>query len=312
MTINFLQKGDLVDVISPSSPATKSDYKAIVELLEKNGLRARFHFAEKLLLSKKPENNFAQSLAKIRFDQLQFALENKDSRAVWCVRGGYGALDLVPFFRNLKKAPNKMFIGFSDITTLGIFLDQKLNLPLVYGPMLNQIAGNRVTKNSQKNMLDFVFGKKNILEYKLKILKKSANKKISAPLIGGCLSVIMSNFGTTNQIDFAGKILLLEDISESGEKLDRYFEQLLQIMILSKKFPKAILLGNYKEEVVKAVEKRNINIAIERFAKKISDYKLDFALFRENSQTLGHAKDMRPIVLNWKTEIDGEKLLQKF
>ena len=175
----FLKKGDLVDVVSPASSITKSELAAIKLFLEANGLRARFHMASGLLLEEKQSYSFPSFSAKKRFEQLKFALENKESQAVWCVRGGYGSADLIPLLQVAKKIPqNKIFIGFSDITSLGIFLQQNWNWKIIYGPMLIQIAFDKVSAASKKAIIDFIFGKKPVLKYNL-IAKNSAAKALS-------------------------------------------------------------------------------------------------------------------------------------
>ncbi len=305
-----LKTGDLVDIITPASPITKSELTKIEKFLHKKGLRTRFYMDKKLLLAKKQSNNFTYFAPELRFEQLNFALQNTESKAVWCARGGYGALELIPFLSQIKTAQNKMFIGFSDITNLTIFLNQKLNLPTIYGPMLKQLAFETISKTAEKNIFDLVFGKKNKLDYKLKALTKSP-KNISASLVGGCLSVIAANFSTNNEIDFEDKILLLEDIDESGEKIDRYLEQFLQIMVLHKKFPQAIIFGSFKQEISQTAKKKNIDIAIANFVKKITTAKLDFAIFIDEKEILGHSKNIAPIIIGKNAKISDNFILQQ-
>lgn len=311
MNSNFLKKGDLVDIVSPASPLDATDLKKIQDYLKKFGLKSRFHLEEKLLLSKKQSHNFSVFSPETRFEQLKFALENKDSKAVWCVRGGYGTLELIPFLSQLKNPQNKIFIGFSDITNLTIYFNQKLNLEVVYGPMIKQLALKMLDEKSEKNIFDLLFKKTKILKYKLQNLSKSKYSKISAELVGGCLSVIAANFATQNEIDFKNKILLLEDIDESGEKIDRYFEQLTQIMIAKKTFPAAILLGNFKQEVSNKTKQKNIDIALEKFAKKLVDKKINCPVFLEKSGSLGHSKHIAPIILGRNAVIQNDEISQE-
>lgn len=337
----FLKKGNLVDVISPASSVTKSELAAIKLFLEKNGLRARFHMDSDLLLEKKQSYNFSSFSAEKRFEQLKFALENKESQAVWCVRGGYGSADLIPLLQTTKKIPqNKIFIGFSDITSLAIFLQQKWNWQIIYGPMLGQLASGNVSAKSCKAILDLVFGKTTELKYSLNLLNKgfAANYTLSknnldkktlpqknvnsysAKLVGGCLSVLAAHFGTSNQINWRDKILFLEDIDESGEKLERYFQQLIQVMVATKSFPQAIVLGNYLEGVLwgkssaaeKIIAKKNIALAIKKFAQKIDDLKLRIPLFQEKTNCLGHSKNIAPLIIGAEARIFNSYLLQEF
>lgn len=306
----FLKKGDLVDIISPASPLDKNELTKIQNYLKKFDLKSRFYLEDQLILNKKNSNNFSVFSPEIRFAQLDFALTNNESNAVWCARGGYGTLELIPYFSKLKNVQDKIFIGFSDITTIGIFLNQKLNQEIIYGPMLKQLSLNLLNEKSEKNIFDLAFGKVKNLKYKLKNLTNLSQDKIEGILVGGCLSVIAANFNTENEINWRDKILLLEDIDESGEKIDRYFEQFLQIMTLKKSFPKAILLGNFKQDLKNKIKEKNIDIAIDNFAKKIKDKKIDCALYQEKSGSLGHSKHIAPIILGKITTIQNDELSQ--
>lgn len=306
----FLKKGDLVDIISPASTISKSELAAIKLFLEKNGLKARFYMEEELALDKKQSHLFSTFSPKTRFEQLKFALENKESKAVWCVRGGYGSGDLLPFLQKTKKiTQNKLFIGFSDITSLAIFLQQKWDWKIIYGPMLNQITSDKISKKSQQIILDFVFGKKTQLKYDLEA--KNSTKKVEAELVGGCLSVIASHFATSNQIDWKDKILFLEDIDETGEKIDRYFAQIIQIMLQNKSYPKAILLGNFLFGVSLSAKKRNIAFAIEKLTIYLQQNNLKIPVFEEKTHCLGHSQNITPIIIGNFTKIYDNILTQK-
>ncbi len=310
----FLKKGDLVDVVSPASSITKNEFAKIKLFLEENGLRARFHMAGELLLKNKQSHNFPSFSAEKRFKQLHFALENKESKAVWCVRGGYGSADLIPFLEKLKPLPSKIFIGFSDVTSLGIFLQQNWNWKIIYGPMLVQIVFDKVLAASKKAIIDFIFGKKIELKYKL-IEKNSAAKalfSIEDEIVGGCLSVLASHFSTSNQLNWHNKILFLEDIDESGERLDRYFCQLVQIMAKIKSTPRAILLGNYYHGLSSPKQKQNIAFAINKLADRLQENKINIPLLEEKTKCLGHAKNMMPLLIGEKAKISNNMITQKF
>ncbi len=304
-----LKKGDIIDVIAPASSISKAEMAQIAKFLTKNGLKARFFNEKGLLLDKKAKNLFAAFSGKKRYEQLLQALDNKDSKAIWCARGGYGSAELIDFLQNHKKtAQTKLFIGFSDITSLAIFLSQKLNHQVIYGPMLTQLSFSKVSKKSEKAIFDFIFGVKKQLNYQVLALNNFANKskKISGILTGGCLSVIAASNATPNQIDVKNKILFLEDIDETGEKIDRYFTQFLQIMQQEKSYPQAILLGNFYQDVDDKQKKANIKQAIANLVQKIDENGLKIAVFTEKTGCLGHSKDIMPVVIGGEVEIaDG-------
>jgi len=309
-----LKKGDLVDIICPASPISLADVKKIKAFLKKNNLRSRILLENDCVTKNKEKNLFSKIDKIIRTKQLIEAIKNKESKVIWCARGGYGSYDLIPsLIKEKKHIQNKIFIGFSDITSLQIFFSEKWQWQeMIYGPMLTQLAFNKVSKESQNDIFDLLFSKKN-LSYSIRPLNKIAqeNFKVNATLVGGCLSVLCSSFSTNYEINFHNKILFLEDIEESGEKIDRYFSQILQIIIDKNMPPKAIILGNFIQNVTKKQKKKDIELAISKLVEKVNFYKLNIAIYQDKSMVLGHSFNIKPIIIGYKTQIEKNKLIQK-
>lgn len=309
-----LKKGDLVDIICPASPISFVDAKKIKAFLKKNNLRSRILLENDCIIEKKENNLFPQIDKITRTKQLICAIKNKESKAVWCARGGYGSYDLIPDLMKEKKiSQSKIFIGFSDITALQIYFNEKWQWEeMIYGPMLTQLALNKVSKESEQDIFDILFSRKK-LSYAIAPLNRVAleNFKISTNLVGGCLSVLCSSFSTNYEIDFNKKILFLEDVDESGEKLDRYFSQILQIIIDKNRLPSAIILGNFFQNVTKKQKKKDIELAINKLVEKINSHNLEIAVYRDKSMVLGHSSNIKSIVIGAKTVIEKNKLTQK-
>ncbi len=295
----YLKKSDLVDIVTSGTACTLAENEKIKNFIKKIGMVPNIFLEKEISLKKPATHGFPSFTAEKRFEQLKKAIENPDSKIIWCARGGYGSAEILPFLEKLKKPKTpKILIGFSDISSLNNLLIEKWNWQVVAAPMLAQIALNKVSQKSVKAIIDFIFGKKAELKYNLKTII-AAKKPINAIVTGGCISVLAGQFGTKNQIDFADKILFLEDEGEDGERLDRYFSQLVQIMNEQKKYPQAILLGNFLEANPYGTPKRkNIETAIKKFAEKLS-----IPLFAEKSKCLGHSKNMLPLVLGIESEI---------
>jgi muramoyltetrapeptide carboxypeptidase len=314
MAQKFLVKKDVVDIVSPSTACASQEFKKIKNFLEKIDLKPRIFFEKELSLSKPATNEFASFAPKMRFEQFKSAV-NSDSKIIWCARGGYGSAEILSFLEEMPKPKiQKIFIGFSDISSLNNFLIEKWNWQVLSAPMLAQIALEKVSKKSILAICDFIFGKKTELKYSLKLLASDAKNTIEAKITGGCLSVLAAQFGTKNQLNWQDKILFLEDEGESGERLDRYFNQLIEIFLEKKLLPKAIILGNFLETNAHGAPKaRNIKIALEKFAKKLTEKKINIALFEEKTKCLGHSKNMLPLILGAKAKISVNGILmQKF
>ncbi|OFW80635.1 MAG: hypothetical protein A2887_00550 [Alphaproteobacteria bacterium RIFCSPLOWO2_01_FULL_40_26] len=328
----MLKKNDIVDIVSPSTPCTFDEIQKIKNYVKKIGFTPRIFLEKETAIKKSQSHEFASIAAETRFEQLKEAIENPHSKIIWCTRGGYGSAEILPFLMKMKKPKKpKIFIGFSDISSLNIFLIQQWGWKVVSAPMLVQLALEKVSKKSEKAILDLVFGKNKELKYKLDSLNGPRNEcgvtrfwsytqnnvtphsrnnvtphLLRGLIVGGCISVVSAHFGTQNQIDWNKKILFLEDEGEDGERLDRYFHQIAIIIKESEKKPAAILLGNFLEANPHGAPKaKNIEIAIKKFSGKLGN----IPLFIEKSKCLGHSKNMMPLVLGTDAKITADNFL---
>ena len=237
-----LQEGDIVDVVAPASHCTREGLNGGIRFLKSWGLVPRV-----------PKNLFARDVIcantdEQRLAQLKRALYSEDSVAIWCVRGGYGANRLVPELAKLKKpkGPPKLFIGFSDITTLHVFLNEKWGWPTIHGPMLDRIGRGHISQAQLKDLHRIFFGETDSVTYSgLKPMNKAARsvKTIKGEVTGGNLMTLQSTIGTKAPWHTKGKIIFLEEIDERGYRVDRLFEHLEQTGHF--KYAKAIVLGGF-------------------------------------------------------------------
>jgi muramoyltetrapeptide carboxypeptidase len=305
----MLKKNDIIDIVSPGTPCSFDEIEKIKNYVKKIGFKPRIFLEKETTLKKSQSHEFASIAPEKRFEQLKKAIESKDSKIIWCTRGGYGSAEILPLLMKMKKPTlrqtegkkQKIFIGFSDISSLNIFLIQKWNWQVISAPMLIQLALETVSKKSEKAILDLICGKTKELKYQI-----SNTKSLDGIIVGGCISVLSGHFGTKNQIDWHNKILFLEDEGEDGERLDRYFHQIITIINETGKKPKAVLLGNFLEANPHGTPKaKNIEMAIEKFSKKLGK----IPLFQEKTKCLGHSKNTMPLVLGAKTKISANGIL---
>lgn len=313
MTFKFLKKGDIVDVISPGTACTREENEKIKKFLKSLGLEARIFLEKEVTLTKSVTHEFPSFTAAQRFSQFKKAVES-DSKIIWCARGGYGSIELVELLQKMPKPKKqKIFIGFSDVSSLNKILIEKWGWSVVTAPMLAQIVNKKVSEKSTKAICDLIFGKTSELKYELisfgVTLSNDGVKNLKSKITGGCISVLAGSFGTKNQIDWKGKILFLEDEGEDGERLDRYFDQLVRIMKEQKKFPLAVVLGNFLEANPHGTpQAKNIEIAIKKFSENLGK----IPLYQEKTNRLGHSKNMLPLILGLDTKItSNNSLIQK-
>ena len=121
----FLQPGDVIDVIAPSSTVPSENlleyYTKIEEFFKKIGLIARI--PNDLIVIDK--DLFSANDLGYRAKHLIDCFNDKTSKAIWSIRGGYGAAKIIPFLEQTSPPKNtKLLLGFSDITALHLFLEK--------------------------------------------------------------------------------------------------------------------------------------------------------------------------------------------
>ncbi|MCW8397432.1 LD-carboxypeptidase [Legionella sp. PATHC038] len=231
-----LTPGDWIEIIAPSSRSTDRQLSELKELLESWGLNCIVQqdiFARDLLCANTDE---------MRFKHLKNALENPKTKAVICVRGGYGATRLIPKLAEVHPPETaKIFIGISDITCLHLYLQQQWNWPTIHGAA----APDKFSKESIASVRSILFRDAPIAFNDLTPMNTQAQKErfIKSQVTGGNLAMIQSGIGTCWQIDGREKIILLEEIGERGYRVDRMLEHLKQANIFT--HAAAILLGDF-------------------------------------------------------------------
>lgn len=221
-----LKIGSLVGLVAPaSSPSSSSSLKRGRRFLEELGFRVKL--GRHLLDSW----GYLAGSDEARADDLNDMFADEAVKAIFCIRGGYGAARLLPLldFETLKSNP-KILIGYSDITALELAILKKIQLVTFYGPMVTTEMAGDFPEDSQKRMLAALtrcrppksIGAPPGEEAAVVIHPGLA----TGPLVGGCLSILVSLLGTSYEPDLNGAILFLEDVDEEPYRLDRYLTQL--------------------------------------------------------------------------------------
>jgi muramoyltetrapeptide carboxypeptidase len=286
----LLAPGDVVDVVAPGFRCTAEQLENGIAFLRSAGLVPRVPpdlFGEDLLCSNRDA---------IRFRQLRKALFARDSRAVWCVRGGYGAIRIIQRLQALK-APRrpKLLVGYSDATTLHQLLNLFWGWPTLHGPLLDRLGGAGIREDERAELHAVLFGSAaQTIFANLVPLNAAARRRqhITSRMTGGNLTVLQSTLGTSLQRRPAG-MLFLEDIGERGYRIDRMLEQLRQAGVLRNL--KAILLGTFLGGA--EADRSNLGPAVlERFAQTLSIPVLA-------GIDAGHGPYQRPVFLHTRAQL---------
>lgn len=215
-----LYPGDSVGIVAPASSIRRSDLEAGCEALRQAGYRP-FYFDSIF-----DRDLYFAGSAERRARELEEMFQRDDIRAIVCARGGYGANYLLNRldFDKIASHP-KIFVGYSDLTSLLTYFSDELSLVTFHGPMAakdwNHDGGVNVSSwqaaLSQTSAWDVP-------------LNSEATGLVDGDaqgiLYGGCLSILVASLGTPYQIKTAGKIFFLEDLAAKPYQIDRMLMQL--------------------------------------------------------------------------------------
>jgi muramoyltetrapeptide carboxypeptidase len=193
-----------------------------------------------------PEAYFANSVVARRYEFLE-ALSMDDVSVLLAVRGGYGSHYLLDQLEIPAHTEPKMILGFSDITSLQIYLWQKHRWVTLHGPMLaSGFAGGAgqpygYEESSLLAALETTAGGWSVALEGEVLLPGEAQGR----LLGGCLTLVQTALATPWELDTSGAILVLEDRGMKPWQVDRALMHLMQ----AGKFAhvKGIVLGDFPD-----------------------------------------------------------------
>lgn len=236
-----LKKGAKIGLTAPAGPTDEDKLNKGITILRKLGF-----YVETGLTCYQNEGGYLAGSANLRANELNQMFANPDIDAIFCLRGGYGAMQILPFLNfELIAAQPKMLIGYSDITALHIALQQKSALATIHGPMpaSDLISASDFTLQALLSVITNAHLGGRIENPPGEIMECLVPGNAEGILTGGNLALITSLLGTPFEINTKGKILFLEEIGEEPYRIDRMLTQLA----LAGKFADAegILLGSW-------------------------------------------------------------------
>ena len=234
MKPNKLNKGDKVALITPSGFATEEKINIAIENIKSLELEV-FH-TDRIFA----KHGYLAGTDDERLADLHEAFENKEIKAIFCVRGGYGATRLLNKINyDIIRDNPKILVGFSDITALHTAFFTKTNLVAVHGI----VGASKFTDYTKSQLKDFLFS--GFKTYNLpcewnEIIAYGSGKGTS---VGGNLSLLVSLIGTEFLPSFEQKVVFIEEIGETPYKIDRMLTHLLTATDLHK--AEAIVFGRF-------------------------------------------------------------------
>ena len=216
-----LNKGDTIGIVAPAWTFDPDTLKKGVDKLKKLGFKVKY---DRAIFSK------YWSMAghdKERAEQINRMFSDKEVKAIFCAKAGYGSMRTIPYLDNkvIKRNP-KIFIGYSDITILLSYLYKTARMIVFHGPVVSDEIYENMSPITLDYLLHAITQMYPLGELQFPCLKTLKSGKASGILVGGNMSLILNAIGTPYEIDTNNKILFLEDIGEDMEVIDSYIMQL--------------------------------------------------------------------------------------
>ena len=217
----YLKAGDTVAIVAPSGVLNGRDKEVnqAKDLLKSWGLSVIV--GEHIF---KKDNHFAGTDNQ-RAEDFQKAIDNPNIKAIWCARGGYGTVRMIDKLDYSKYKENpKWIIGYSDITAI----HNQLNIEgseSIHAMMCTSLTDDlSEIENTLESFKCALFG--NTLSYNIEGSKYNKTGHVTAPLVGGNLTLLHTMLGSKTSIDTSGKILFIEEIGEYKYHIDRMLQSL--------------------------------------------------------------------------------------
>ena len=202
-----LKQGSRVAIVSPASAANP-------ELVEQGRANLEAYGYAPIVMPHALDRGplYYAGTAAHRVADIHAAFADPTIDGILCTRGGWGSAELLPLLdADLVRANPKVFVGYSDHTSLHAWLWNECRLPTFYAPMVAADWSNPegVDDRTWRTALH-----------------------AEGRLLGGCLSILTESLGTPFALRISEStaeptILFLEDIHTKPYQWDRMLQHLL-------------------------------------------------------------------------------------
>ena len=220
-----LPPGGTIGVPAPASPQdARSEILRGVEWWEARGYRVKL--AENVFA----RDDYVAGDARARANDLVAMFADPEVDVVQCLQGGYGSAQTIPYldFDVIAENP-KPFVGYSDITALHVAIRQRSGLATLYGNGLIGVGDPETTAFTRERLLRVLTGDGTgevPRDPDDPYVRAIAGGTVTAPLVGGCLWLLMQTVGTPWEFESDGAILFFEDVKAPPYYVDGFLTQL--------------------------------------------------------------------------------------
>jgi muramoyltetrapeptide carboxypeptidase len=221
-----LREGGTIGVAALASPYdARSEIERGVEWWESEGYRV------KLADGVFARDDYVAGDPRSRARDLVSLFADPEVDVVQSLQGGYGSAQTIPFidFDVIARNP-KPFVGYSDITALHVAIRQRTGLATLYGNGLVGVGASETTVFSRERLLSVLTGDGTGVvprDPDDPYVRAINGGTVTAPLVGGCLWLLMQTMGTPWELQIDDAILFFEDVKLPPYHLDGFLTQLV-------------------------------------------------------------------------------------
>jgi len=208
-----------IGIFAPSSPVESDRLGRGIRYLESHGYRT------KTTKSCYASLNYLAGTGEERAADLMQLVNDPQVDAIFCTRGGFGSIMMLPFLKydEILKA-RKIILGFSDVTALQWAIYKKCGLPSISAGMVGtDLAKEELVPQFEENFWRLLHTGEIDLPLDYTAEKESTHHGICMP---GTISVAAMLLGSDYFPDLKGAIPVLEDVNEQQHKVEAYLQQM--------------------------------------------------------------------------------------
>jgi len=213
-----LHEGDCIGLAAPASSFKEEELHRGVKVLQALGFRV--HYTPRVF----EQYRYLAGSDAARAAELQTLFADPTIQAIFCCRGGYGSQRLIPYLDTaVIKANPKIFVGYSDLTSLLLYLYSQCQLVTLHGPVVvGDLPG--LAPGVLRQLKGLLTGDRVAMQppaERLTGLTVLRHGTAEGRLLGGCLSLLVCAVGTPLQPQTRDTILFFEDRGERLYAIDR-------------------------------------------------------------------------------------------
>ena len=207
-----LRPGGTIGVPAPASPwDERSEVDRGVRWWESKGYRVKL--AEGIW----DRDDYVAGDPKTRARDIMAMFADPEVDVVQVFGGGYGCAEVAPLLDlDVIAANPKPFVGYSDITVLHLAFRKATGLVTFYGRGLSGMAYEGAKEFDRERLLRALTDPAPLGEVPARpddpYIGAIGSGRATAPLVGGCLWLLLDSLGTPWEVETEGGILFFEDL----------------------------------------------------------------------------------------------------